>query len=173
MNVGLTKIAAFKITIVGLFLVFFLSSCSSNEPATTPMFNQVAQLSGQLPVNPLEWQPITSLIDSGASTMSTLYGNSVAVKYARTHADHNYPAGAILALVTWLQREDPRWYGAYIPGEVRNVEFLSIRSGGGQTAAFTYEKYSGSPLVKESETPSEAQNQRAEFLVSLRAAVLP
>lgn len=173
MNIVLDKIAVFKIVLVGLFLVLFFSDSCSNEPATAPLFNQAAQFNGQLPFNPLQWQPITSLVDSDVSTMSTLYGNDVAVKYARTHAGHNYPDGAILALVTWSQREDPRWYGAYIPGQVKSVEFLYIRAAADRNSPFTYEKYSGSRLVKESETSSAAREQRAEFFVSLRAAVFP
>ena len=104
--------------------------------------------------------------------MSTLYGNDIAVKYARSHAEHDYPDGAILAFVTWSQQEDPRWYGAYIPGQLKSAEVLHIRTGGGQ-ATLTYEKYSGSPLIKESQIPIATQKQRAGFLMSLRAAILP
>lgn len=172
-NITLDKTVAFKTALAGLFLVFFFSGCSSGEPHTTTLFNQAAQLPGQLPFNPLQWQPITSLVDSGASTMSTLYGNDVAVKYARTHAEHSYPDGAILALVTWSQREDPRWHGAYMPGQIQFLEFVYAHATAGQPSSYSYEIYFGSPLVKESETSSTTRNQRAEFLVSLRAAVLP
>jgi hypothetical protein len=173
MNIVLDKIVILKTALAGLFLVFFLSGCSSNQPTPSVPFNQVAELTGQLPFSPLEWQPVTSLVDSVTSSMSTLHGNEIAVNYARTHAGHNYPEGAILALVSWSQREDPCWYGAYIPGQVKSVEFLYLRPNPGQSASPTYEKYSGSPLVRESEIASAVQNQRIKLLVSLRAAVLP
>ena len=58
--------------------------------------------------------------------MSTLYGNEIAVKYARTHAEHNYPDGAILALVTCSQHEDPRGRRLHgWPGEIRGVSIFT------------------------------------------------
>ena len=173
MNIALDKIVILKTASAGLFLAFFLSGCSSNEPVPSLPFNQVAAFTVQLPFSPLQWRPVTSLVDSVTSSMSTLYGNEIAVNYARTQAGHNYPDGAILALVTWSQREDPRWYGAYIPGQVKSVECLYLRANAHQSTSPTYEKYSGSPLAKESGIPSVVQNQRVKFLVSLRAAVFP
>lgn len=100
-------------------------------------------------------------------------GNEITVNYARTQAEHNYLDGAILALVTWSQREDPRWYGACIPGQVKSMELLHLRASADPITSSTCERYSGSPLVKESEIPIAEENQRAKVLVSLRAAVLP
>lgn len=163
MNITLHQTAVSKIAMAGLSLVFFFSDCSSSEPATAPLFNQAAQLTGQLPFNSLQWQPITSLLDSGTSTMSTLYGNDVAVKYTRTHSVHRYPDGAILALVTWSQREDPRWYGGYIPGKPQSVEFVYVHAMAGRPSSYSYQKYSGSPLVKESETPPQRRANAPNF----------
>jgi hypothetical protein len=68
---------------------------------------------------------ITQFIDRRASTMSTLYGNDAARRYARTNSQQNYPSGSVLCLVTWEQRDDPHWFGAKIPGGVKSVEFVS------------------------------------------------
>ena len=61
--------------------------------------------------------------------MSTLYGNDVAVRYARMNPQQDYPAGSVLSLVTWVQREDGHWFGAKIPGPVKSVEFVTVTAG--------------------------------------------
>lgn len=43
-------------------------------------------------------------------------GNDLAVEYARSHSQQGYPAGSVISLVTWTQREDPRWFGKGQPG---------------------------------------------------------
>ena len=87
----------------------------------TGTFNQSAGLVGDLPANPLGWRVI-SVIDPATGTMSTLYGNDLAVEYARTHSQHDFPAGAVLSLVTWTQAEDSRWFGEDSePGEIRGI----------------------------------------------------
>ena len=45
---------------------------------------------------------------------------------AAARAGVAYPAGAVLGLVTWRQREDPHWFGARIPGSVVSVEFVEV-----------------------------------------------
>src|SRR5258708_7564010 len=80
----------------------------------------------------------------GDATMSTLYGNDVAVRYARTSAERMYPAGSVLSVVTWNQQEDPRWFGAKIPQKVGSVEFVAVTGPG----AYSYQRYEGSPLKK-------------------------
>lgn len=132
-----------------------------------------ANLTGNLPFNPLHWNVITSSIDKRASTMSVLYGNDVAVRYARSNSQHDYPVGAVLALVTWAQEEDVRWFGARIPGQVKSVEFVRVASGSNNQPAHSYENYAGSPLARTSASEDVAPENRAAYLLSLRAAVMP
>lgn len=106
----------------------------------------VAALAGDLPFNPLHWNVITTFVNRTDSTMSTLFGNDAAVHYARTHSQHEYPAGSALALVTWAQREDPRWFGGNIPATVKSVEFAK---------------------------PGPAPSEREADLLSQRGAVMP
>lgn len=146
-----------------------LAGCTS-KPAT-PSINQQASLNGTLP-NPLQWKIITSSLNRRDSTMSTLYGNDIAVKYARSNADHNYPTGAVLSLVTWAQRDDPHWFGAKIPATVKSVEFLTVTASPNQPA-YTYENYQGSPLKKIDMSDTSAVNVRVDHLLSQRAAVMP
>jgi len=109
-----------------------------------------APLAGTLPLNPLQWNVITSSVDHQASTMSTLYR-----------------AGSVLAMVTWTQQEDDRWFGARIPGPPKSVEFVTVTAG----PNYSYEDYQGSPLQK---TSSQAGRKvRLDDLLSRRAAVMP
>jgi hypothetical protein len=150
--------------------------CSSPPPpeVLAAHLNPGAAITGRVPANPVEdWRVITSFADDSTSTMSTLYGNSVATLYARRNAQHDYPAGSVVSLVTWTQREDPRWYGAQIPGQSQSIEFVTVGSLRGGKPFYTYEKYEGTPLAKTVEQDSPKPNKREAFLLSLRAAVLP
>ncbi len=150
--------------------ILSLAGCTSKQ--TTLPLNQQAAITGMVPYNPLQWKVITSWLNRHDSTMSTLYGNDIAVHYARTNADHNYPAGAVLSLVTWTQRDDPHWFGAKIPANVKSVEFLTIPASANQSA-YIYESYQGSPLQKIDLTDTSVINARIDHLLSQRAAVMP
>jgi hypothetical protein len=108
-----------------------LVGCSDRtNPRVETKLNQDAALVGDLPSNPLQGRVITSWINKRDATMSTLYGNDVAVRYARTSAERMYPAGSVLSVVTWSQQEDPRWFGAKIPQKVESVEFVAVTGPG-------------------------------------------
>jgi hypothetical protein len=68
---------------------------------------------------------ITSSIDHRNGTMSTLFGNLIAVQYARSHSDTSYPSGAVFTLVTWKQQEDARWFGGNVPAARLSVETVA------------------------------------------------
>ncbi len=127
----------------------------------------------QLPANASEWNVITSSIDRRQSTMTTLYGNSIAVRYARGSSQHDYPPGSELSLVTWAEREDPHWFGANVPGELKSVELVRVAGSTDNKASYSYERYEGSPLVRTSAYEGHSAGGRAAFLLSLRAAVMP
>ncbi len=158
-----------------LSIVFSLSllGCSGNSSEVAPILNQDAALVGDLPANPLQWKIITCAIDKPNSTMSTLYGNDVAVEYARTHSQRDYPTGSVLSLVTWTQIEDPRWYGAKIPELVKSVEFVTVGTAPDGRPSYSYAEYEGVPLKNSSAQQSVAPNDRASYLLSQRAAVMP
>jgi hypothetical protein len=103
--------------------------------------------------------------------MSTLYGNDVAVQYARTNEQYNYPAGSILSVVTWKQQEDPRWFGARIPATVKSVEYVTVKAASDQKPSWSYQSYEGTPLKKT--LAQEGPNDRVSWLLSQRAAVMP
>ena len=139
----------------------------------TPEINRRAALNGNLPWNPLRWNVITTFADRRASTMSILYGNDSAVRSARSNSRQAYPAGSVLALVTWTQQEDARWFGGRIPGPAKSVEFVSVTGEADNKATYSYENYEGLPLRQTSVWNGDSPDPRAARLLSLRAAVLP
>jgi hypothetical protein len=151
---------------------FGCSGSSSRVSArVSATLNQNAAITGDFAENPLRWKVITSTIDRSNSTMATLFGNDPAVEYARSHSQQDYPPGSVLSLVTWTQREDPRWFGANIPDRVKSVEFVTIGSGPNQTTS--YEEYEGTPLKKMPAPDLAVAKERTAYLLSLRAAVMP
>jgi hypothetical protein len=163
-----------KISVALCFtLAAIVAGCSTDRPKIQATLNERASLTGNLPANPLAWQVVTSTIDKSKSEMSTLYGNDVAVAYARSHADHNYPAGSVLALVCWTQTDDPRYFGARIPGKSKSVEFVTVSADSDGHPTYLDQFYDGTPLQKASEERSSAPTERAARILSLRSAVFP
>jgi hypothetical protein len=148
-------------------------SGSGSSDRVPSSINEGAALTGSLPWNPLQWNVITSFTDKPASTMSTLYGNDAAVRYARSNSQPDYPAGAVLSLVTWTQQEDPHWFGARIPRQVKAVEFVSVTAGTNNQPWYSYQGYEGSPLRKASASEGLSPGSRTAYLLSQRAAVMP
>jgi hypothetical protein len=162
-RIGLASFFAALLTI-GLW------SCD-DAVAVIPAINQPASLTGQLPWNPFQWKVITSLTDNRTSTMSTLYGNDFAVRFARSGGG-DYPPGSVISLVTWTKLDDDRWFGARIPGQVKSVEFVMVSAGANNQSSYSYEKYEGSPLIRTS-VDDRSPIVRAEYLLSRRASVMP
>jgi hypothetical protein len=161
---------ALKIVLPVLATLCSLTGCQSRtaEPAAP---NRQARLSDTLPYNPLGWKVVTSWTNQKQGTMSTLYGNDVAVAHARSSSDQRYPAGSVLGLVTWSQRDDPHWFGAKIPSAAQSVEFVTFPPTAGGPAG--YERYQGSPLSRAVNIDPDSTQRRIDSIVSQRAAVMP
>ena len=159
-----------EICLLGAVLAVGLAGCSEKtNPRVVTRLNTDAALVGELPSNPLQGKVITSWVDKKDGTMSTLFGNDVAVQYARTNAEMMYPAGAVLSVVTWSQQEDPRWFGGNIPKSTKAIEFVTVTGPG----AYSYQRYEGSPLKKAASLEGSDSKDRAAFLLAQRAAVMP
>jgi Cytochrome P460 len=159
--------------LLGMVLTLTIFGCAGDEAKISATFNQSASLAGELPANPLQWKVVTSAVNKEDSTMSTLYGNDLAVRYARTNAQHNYPSGSVLSLVTWTQMEDSRRFGANIPDRLKSVEFVFVRGSADGRSLYSYEQYEGTPLKRVSAQEGLTPNDRAGYLLSQRAAVMP
>lgn len=135
-------------------------------------FNATSVLPAGLPHQPLQWRVITSSIDHTHGTMSTLYGNDTAINHARTSSQQPYPAGAVLALVTWEQQDDKHWFGGRIPAKVQSVEFVSFSAPAPNASPAAYESWTGSPLKKAEANPT-SDSARIDAIAGVRAAVMP
>jgi hypothetical protein len=149
-----------------------LAGCSAPNPRVETRLNANAALTGDIPVDPLQWRVITSGVDPRNSTMFTLFGNDAAIQYSRISTARNYPGGAVLALVTWQQQEDSRWYGGKIPAQLKSVELVDARASDDGRLLNLYRAYEGSPLRETTRLKSQADG-RPTYLFSLRAAVMP
>jgi heme-binding protein/cytochrome P460 len=139
--------------------------------------NRAADLPASLPFQPLEWSAITMYVDPRTATTATLYGNDVAMQAVQARGASSlapgvpptYPTGAVLALVTWVQRDDPHWFGARIPDLPQSVEFVQVTAAG---AATSYRSFAGSGLVENHPAPT-VMTQRSRFIVGVTPAPLP
>ncbi len=89
---------------------------------------------------------------------------------SRSHgaAVGSYPSGSVLALITWVQRDDPHWFGGRIPDLPFSVEFVQVAPSG-QTIG--YRRFAGASLAEE-KSPSIAA-QRTSLIMGLKPAPLP
>jgi hypothetical protein len=136
--------------------------------------NKAAALPESLPYQPLGWNAITMYADPEKHTMTTLYGNGVATsgvdpKIVSKYSSNDYPVGTVLALVTWIQREDPHWFGGRIPDRPQSVEFVEIGDAG-QVNRYRY--FTGEPLAEDHGSMIVAA-RRARFILGLPQAQLP
>jgi hypothetical protein len=151
----------------GLFLISMIGCIKHFENNV----NEGASISSadDLPVNPLQEKVITITIHPADSTMSTLYANDIAWKYASLHNDFNYPKGSELYEVTWRQKPDSVWFGANIPKEIMMVECLTFID-----AEFpTYDSYGSHPMKKNVIYDSDYIQGRIKEIVSQRMAIAP
>ena len=121
----------------------------------------------------LEDKMICSFINKKEGTMSILYGNKIAVGFARSHTGNNYPPGAILTLVTWNRKKDDHWFGAYIPDVIQSMEKLLFDDAGKPAYSPTYEMYAGNPLIKIDGYNLNNVKERLNYILSMRASVMP
>jgi hypothetical protein len=135
--------------------------------------NQAAALPTGLPYQPLDWNAITMFVDPQAHTMSALYGNPAAITSTDTRGSASgpltYTPDSVLALVTWVQREDPHWFGGRIPASPQSVEFVQV---GAASKAGGYQRFSGSDLTEEHLAEDEIA-RRTNFMLGLAPAWLP
>jgi hypothetical protein len=130
--------------------------------------NNAADLPASLPYQPLAWSAITLYVDPATRTTATLYGNEAAMGAVKNRGETPaYPAGSVLALVTWGQREDPHWFGARIPDKPLTVEFVQFTAAGSQSS---YRRFTGEAWSED--RPADS-GRRMGFIQSLAPVQLP
>jgi hypothetical protein len=135
--------------------------------------HDAAALPASLPYPPLRWNAITMYVDPATRRTATLFGNEVAMQAVGPRPDNSarpqYSAGAVLALVTWAQRDDPHWFGARIPNVPESVEFVEVSAA---VPATRYRRFAGEGLG-EDHPAVEVAAPRASFIAGLVPARLP
>jgi hypothetical protein len=144
---------------------------------TPPMLDSAVSRAGVLPAGlpyqPLDWNAITLYVDPKSRTMALLSGNDIAIQAVRARAGvapevPAYQPGAVLALVTWAQRDDPHWFGARIPDTPQSVEFVQVAAG----QASNYRRFAGAGLA-EDHPAAGVVTQRTNDILHLTPAALP
>jgi hypothetical protein len=136
--------------------------------------NAAALLPASLPWQPLDWRALTMYVDPKTRRTATLYGNDAALQALECRDAEGarspvYPPCAVLALVTWAQRDDPHWFGGRIPDTPLKVEFVQTSSGNGTDI---YRVFEGKALT-EAHVDSQAAARRTDFILNLKSVSLP
>lgn len=151
-------------------LALLLISCS-NSTASTDLVNQEASLPASFDFNKLGLKVITSSINNKKQTMSTLYGNELAMKSAAEGRTKAIQPGEIMVLITWKQQEDDRWFGANIPGNLHSLELIKTVPVKGGKASVNYQLFDGDKLTLNSDT---LHNQESiKYIFDQRPSVMP
>lgn len=152
-------------------VILLIWGCSDQKNTTS--YNVEASLPASFKFNQMGLKVITSAINAKAKTMSVCYGNDLAVNSARAGKQDHYPPGAVIALVTWQQQEDPKWFGGNIPGNIQTVEMIKIPVSADSPGADDYHKFSGKELKETPKAEISDQQRRISYISGLRAAVMP
>jgi len=143
---------------LGMALIAF-EGCGLHCPGERDVLNVEAKLPDGIPAV-LDWRVVASNVDRTHETMAILTANEVAVKSVGTGA---YSDGSELALVTWLERDDPHWFGARIPGSFVGLETVTVSRNADGKLATIYKRYAGEPLHEATNT-TNSDARKAEIL---------
>ncbi|MGN7720724.1 hypothetical protein [Chitinophaga sp. 22620] len=110
---------------------------------------------------------ITSSFNTRQQTMSTLYGNAMALKAA---ADNIHQPGEEYRLVTWKQQSHPFWFGSNKNGALQTVERVSIAASADGEPKMDYELVQGTPADVPGGTDREG---RVSFILAQKLSVSP
>jgi hypothetical protein len=162
------------ILLLSISSILFFSACGDRDHKEKT-YNSSASLdqADSLPINPMEWRLITTVMDTRMHRMCALYGNDQAVDHARLGAGPAYPAGSEISLVTWTQQEDKHWFGANIPSEIFSVEWIWFTDSPNHKSRPAYRLYSGKPLRLQQDNNSLTIQQRVNYILDQKASVIP
>ena len=156
--------------------VFTLPITTAKPNREEVVNNRAAALPSNLSYQPLGWSAITMYVDPRTRTTATLYGNDSATRAIQSlrsapgvGGEPAYIKGAVLALVTWAQRDDPHWFGARIPDQLQTVEFVRV----GAAGVKTYSRYDAAGQQIQHFTDTTTASQRTDFMLGLAPAQFP
>ena len=148
--------------VIALAVAFALTGCTSQAPRTQDI-NPQSALRAALPYPVLDWKVLTTSADRERASMSTLFGDDMAVLAARKNQP--YPVGSKIALTTWQQRNNPNWFGSRVPGDAQRIELIEFTAAGPTYRAFArpgFQEQSGADAA-----------ERIALITSMKAVALP
>jgi len=149
--------------------ILILSACNNRKPAEE-LLNKKAAIPTSFNFSKAGLKVITSSINKKEQTMSTLYGNDLALKTAIS-GSKSYLPGENLTLVTWKQQDDDRWFGAKIPGDLLSVEVIKTINSSTEGIVTNYQRFAGKELVADTDTAH--QQERISYIFSQKPSVMP
>lgn len=154
-----------KISHCILLLLFTVSACmpapeNINVPASLPEDFQFEKMG---------LKTIGATINPEAGTNGILYGNNNALTSLKNPA-LSIKGEKILTLVTWKQRDDPRWFGAKSPYDFLMIEVLKTNNSFNENQKITYELIKGKTFTTHHETDT---GKRIQLITAIRPAVMP
>lgn len=157
-----------KYFILTITFSFLLCSCNKALPENR---NEQASLPEKFNFKEMKLKAITTFIHPENHTTSTLYGNENAYN-ALLHSDST-PSNSSknLVLITWKQQDDPKWFGAKIPGSLVSIETLKTNTNFKDLQNITYEFLPGGHLEKN--IPASDNGKRIKDILAVQPAVMP
>jgi len=149
--------------------VLIVSACNNSKPVEE-LLNKKAAIPASFNFSKAGLKVIASFINKKEQTMSTLYGNDLALKTALL-GSANYPPGENLTLVTWKQQDDDRWFGARIPGDLLSVEVIKTISSNTGNVTTNYQRFTGRELAIDTDTTH--QQERISYIFSQKPSIMP
>ena len=152
---------------------FAIASCGSRKITDSDILNLDASLPATVPVQVLDWKVLHTSVDREQKTISTLSGNDVAVNAARKGVSTGFPAGAILALTTWSEVDDPHWFGAKIHGKPVAMEIVRFTLTAGGETVTGYERYAVTSLARVGSVDGAETDSRVRYITTRQLSVMP
>ncbi|HEY0174866.1 MAG TPA: cytochrome P460 family protein [Pedobacter sp.] len=149
-------------------LILSLSACSGHKDSEDQI-NKEASLPASFNFSKMGLKVITSSINQKLATMSTIYGNDLALETAKT--GKSIRPGETLAMIIWKQQEDQRWFGAKIPGKIQSLEMIRTMPDAGNGTKVVYQRFEGPQLVLKSDTTGNAES--IKYIFAQQPSVMP
>lgn len=159
-----------KKLILVVFVTNFLLSACNNNTDKIQQINERASLPASFKFSDLGLKVMASFINKKNGTTSVLYANNMALIQA-TSGDSTCVVGEVMALVTWKQKADDRWFGAQVPGNLQSVELVNTTTDGKMGLSTNYKKYIGEHLL--TDTAAKNSEERIKYISKQQPSIMP
>jgi hypothetical protein len=159
--------------IFGAAALLGLVGCSELNPRVATTLNQAAAPARDLPSNPLRGEG--DFVRHQHAGLNHVH----ALRQRRYRAVRAYELAAglsrrLCALPCNVEAAGGRrWFGGRILGAPKSVEFVTVSVGDEHRPSYSYQNFEGAPFKQVSAQEGPTPNERAAYILSQRAAVMP